>query len=103
MNKKTYKHSVSAESFLIEQMLDKDMAKGFLSESFKTFTENGDMNEFLYSLEIVIKARQSLVSFCKETNMSRSNLYAIFRGKKKPQLTTVLKILSKLGYTLKVA
>lgn len=103
MNKKKYKHSISAEDFLVEQMQDKDIAKGFLSESFKTFTENGDMDEFLYSLEIVIKARQSLLSFCKETNMSRTNLYAILKGKRKPQLHTVLKILAKLGYTLKVA
>lgn len=103
MNKRRYKYSVPIDDFLIEQLQDKAIAKGFLKESFKTFTENGNMEEFLYSLEIVIKARQSLTSFCEEANINRSNLYDILKGKKKPQLTTILKILSKLGYTLKVA
>ena len=58
---------------------------------------------FLISLELVIKARQSMKSFSEESQLNRSNLYAIFKGKKKPQFRTVLKILSQLGYTLKVA
>lgn len=103
MSKKVYKHSVDLDTYLIRQLQDEEMAKGFLSESFKTFTENGNMDEFLYSLEIVIKAKQSILSFCKEANMSRTNLYAILKGKRKPQLNTILKILAKLGYTLKVA
>jgi len=103
MTKKVYKNCVSAEDFLVRQLQDPYMAKGFLSESFKTFTENGNMDEFLYSLEIVIKAKQSVLSFCEEANISRTNLYAILKGKRKPQLHTILKILSQLGYTLKVA
>ncbi len=103
MNKKTYKNSINAEDFLIGQLKDKDIAKGFLNESFKTYLVNGDIDEFLYALELVIKSRQSLLSFSKGANLNRSNLYAIFSGKRKPQFSTVLKILSELGYTLKVA
>ena len=79
------------------------MAKGFLNESFKTYIKNGNLDEFLYALELVIKARQSLLSFSNESNLNRANLYAIFRGKRKPQFSTILKILSQLGYTIKVA
>ena len=39
----------------------------------------------------------------KKTGISRSNLYAIFKGEQKPQLSTALKIIKELGYTLKVA
>lgn len=98
-----YKNSVYLEDFLIEKLQDREMAKEFLNVSLENLLEDGDLNAFLNSLELVVKSRQSLLSFAKETNLSRSNLYGIFKGKKKPQLRTVLKILAKLGYTLKVA
>ncbi len=79
------------------------MARGFLNESLKTYYEDNNFDEFLYSLEIVLKARQSLKSFSEEANLNRSNLYDIFRGEKNRNLHTVLKILAQLGYTIKVA
>lgn len=98
-----YKHSVPLEDYLVEKLQDKEMQKEFLNVSLENFLEDGDTTAFLNSLELVVKSRQSLLSFAKEANLSRSNLYGIFSGKKKPQLNTILKILSKLGYTLKVA
>jgi len=100
---KKYKNSVNLEDFLIEKLQDQEMAKEFLNVSLESLLEDSDFTSFLNSLELVVKSRQSLLSFAKETNLSRSNLYGIFEGKKKPQLSTILKILSKLGYTLKVA
>lgn len=100
---KKYKYSIPLDDFLIEQLKDKDMARGFLNESLNTYIENGNFEEFLYSLEIVLKSRQSVTSFSKEAKLNRSNLYDIFRGRKKPQLHTILKILAQLGYTIKVA
>ena len=41
--------------------------------------------------------------FQKKTGISRSNLYAIFNGEQQPQLTTALKIIKELGYTVQVA
>jgi probable addiction module antidote protein len=98
-----YKHSVPLEGYLIEKLQDKEMAKEFLNVSLENLLEDGDIKAFLNSLELVVKSRQSLLSFAKEANLSRSNLYGVFKGEKKPQLNTVLKILSKLGYSLKVA
>lgn len=100
---KKYKNGIPLDDFLIKQLKDKNMARGFLNESLKTYIEDNNIEEFLYSLEIVLKARQSLRSFSEEANLNRSNLYDIFRGRKKPQLHTVLKILAQLGYTIKVA
>ena len=39
----------------------------------------------------------------QKTGISRSNLYAIFNGEQQPQLTTALKIIKELGYTVQVA
>jgi len=98
-----YKHSIPLDDFLIEQLKDKDIARGFLNESLVTYIENNNFEEFLYSLELVLKSRQSISSFSREANLNRSNLYDIFRGRKKPQMHTVLKILAQLGYEIKVA
>jgi probable addiction module antidote protein len=100
---KKYKNSVSLEDGMIDYLQDRERAKGFLNVSLESYVEDGNINEFLHSLELVLKARQSIKSFSEEANMNRSNLYAIFSGKRKPQIHTVLKILAKLGYKFKVA
>lgn len=102
MNKQ-YKHSVSWDEILIRQLQDEEFAKDFLNDSFMEYINGGSFNAFFRSLERVIKARMSVTQFAKEAEIDRTNLYALFNGKKKPQLKTVIKILSKLGYTLKIA
>lgn len=103
MTKNKYKCSTSFENYMIEKLQDQELTREFLNISLQEYVEDGDFNEFMRSLELVIKSRQSLKSFSEEANMNRANLYAIFRGRRKPQFGTVLKILSKLGYELKVA
>ncbi len=100
---KKYKNSVSWEEILIRQLQDEEFAKDFLNDSFMEYVSGGNFNTFFRSLERVIKARMSVSKFAKEANIDRTNLYDLFKGKKKPQLKTVIKILSKLGYTLKIA
>lgn len=103
MTNKKHKHSIGLDDFILRQLDDKAMIKEFLNAGLKTYLEDGNFDEFLHSLEIVIKARQSIKSFSEETNLNRANLYDMFKGKKSPQFKTILKILAKLGYTLKVA
>jgi probable addiction module antidote protein len=103
MTKRKYKCSTSFDEFMMEKLYDPEFSREFLNISLKEYLEDGDFDEFMRSLELVIKSRQSIKSFSEEANMNRANLYAIFRGRRKPQFGTVLKILSKLGYELKVA
>lgn len=91
------------DDFLTENLKDKETAKEFLNASLETYIKDGNFDEFARSLELVIKATQSVSSFAKETNLNRANLYSIFNSKKKPQFDTVLKILSQLGFSFKVA
>ena len=53
--------------------------------------------------EIIEEKKISVSEACKETGISRSNLYAIFSGEQQPQLSTALKIIKELGYTVQVA
>lgn len=97
------KNSTNFDAFLNEKLQDKEIAKEFLNASLETYVQDGNFDEFVKSLELVIKANQSVSSFAKEANLNRANLYSIFHSKKKPQFDTILKILSKLGFSLKVA
>lgn len=98
-----YNNSINFDEILDEKLKDPEIAKEFLNASLESYLEDGIFDEFLRSLELVIKARQSLLSFSEETGLNRANLYALFKNKKKPKFETVLKILSKLGYSFKVA
>jgi len=97
------KHSVKFDDYLNEKLKDKIYAREFLNASLESYIEDGNVDEFVRSLELVIKANWSVSDFAKETNLNRSNLYSIFRHKNKPQFDTILKIFAKLGFSLRVA
>jgi probable addiction module antidote protein len=97
------KYSVPWDEVANELLQDEELAKGYLNDSFMNYIEDGDFKMFFKALERVVKARMSMREFAKQAEMDRTNLHAIFNGKKKPQFRTVLKILHKLGYTLRVA
>ena len=69
----------------------------------ESYIEDGNVDEFVRSLELVVKANGSVSEFARATNLNRSNLHSIFRHKNKPQFETILRIFSQLGYHLKVA
>ena len=88
----------------IEQELKtEDDIKEWLSLNLEAYLEDGNLNAFVRSLEYVVRAKDNISSLSKKTGISRSNLYAIFKGEVTPQFDTVLKELKELGYTLKVA
>lgn len=97
------KYSVPFDDFLIENLKDPEMAKEFINASLESYIEDGDAEEFVKSLEYVIKANESVSQFARESGLNRGNLYSIFNNKKKPQFSTIMTILTKLGFKLRVA
>jgi len=98
-----YKHTISHDEFMNMALADPEDQREYINASLEEYLEDGDFNMFYKSLERVIKVRDSVSNFAKKTELDRSNLYAIFNSKQKPQLETIAKILKELGYTLKVA
>lgn len=91
-------------SEIIEQELKtEDDIKEWLSMNLEAYLEDGNLNAFVRSLEYVVRAKDNISNLSKKTGISRSNLYAIFKGEVTPQFDTILKVLKELGYTLKVA
>lgn len=77
--------------------------KEWLSLNLEAYLEDANLNAFVRSLEYVVRTKDNISNLSKKTGISRSNLYAIFKGEVTPQFDTVLKVLKELGYTLKVA
>lgn len=91
-------------SEMIENELKtEDDIKEWLSLNLEEYLQDGNLNAFVRSLEYVVRAKSNISNLSQKTGISRSNLYAIFKGEVTPQFDTVLKVLKELGYTLKVA
>lgn len=80
---------------------DTDIKK-WINIGFKEFLQKNDLGTFVKALEYAVRAKYSILGVSRKTGISRSNLYAIFNGEQKPQLSTVLKIIRELGYTIRV-
>lgn len=95
-------------NFNLEELIDNELKteediKEWLSLNLEEYLNDGDLNAFVKALEHVVRAKDSISNLSKKTGISRSNLYAIFKGEVTPQFNTILKVLKELGYTLKVA
>lgn len=77
--------------------------KEWINIGFEEFLADNDLNSFVKALEYAVRAKDSISGISKKTGISRSNLYAIFNGQQQPQLSTTLKILKELGFSIKVA
>ena len=85
-----------------DELKTEEDIKEWLSLNLEAYLEDGNLNAFVRSLEYVVRAKDNISNLSKKTGISRSNLYAIFKGEVTPQFDTVLKVLKELGYTLKV-
>ncbi len=52
--------SLDLNEFVTNNLTDKEVAREFLNASLETYLEEGDVEEFLRSLELVIKANPLL-------------------------------------------
>ncbi len=97
----------NTKAFELSKLIDNELKteediKEWLSLNLAEYLEDGNLNAFVRSLEYVVRAKDNISNLSRKTGISRSNLYAIFRGEVTPQFDTVLKMLKELGYTLKV-
>ena len=90
------------EYILNDLKTDADI-KEWINIGFEEFLADNDLNSFVKALEYAVRAKDSISGISKKTGISRSSLYAIFNGQQQPQLSTTLKILKELGFSIKVA
>ncbi len=95
--------SGSINEYILNDLKTDDDIKEWINIGFEEFLKDNDLNSFVKALEYAVRAKDSILGMSKKTGISRSNLYAIFNGEQQPQLSTALKIIKELGYTVKVA
>lgn len=98
----------NTKDFNLTGMIDKELAtdediKDWLTLSLEEYLKDGDLNSFVQTLEDAVRAKDNIASLSRKTGISRSNLYAIFKGEATPQFDTVMKIFKELRYSIKVA
>ncbi len=97
------KNTGKFDEYILNDLKTDDDIKEWINIGFEEFLQDNDLNAFVKALEYAVRAKDSILGMSKKTGISRSNLYAIFNGEQQPQLSTALKIIKELGYTLKVA
>lgn len=93
----------SFNEYILNDLKTDEDIKEWINIGFEEFLQDNDLNAFVKALEYAVRAKDSILGISKKTGISRSNLYSIFNGEQQPQLTTALKIIKELGYTLKIA
>lgn len=96
-------NSKSFSEYILKDLKTDEDIKEWLNIGFQDFLQDNDLNAFVKALEYAVRAKDTISGISKKTGISRSNLYAIFNGEQQPQLTTALKIIKELGYTVQVA
>ncbi|MDD3436250.1 MAG: helix-turn-helix domain-containing protein [Candidatus Gastranaerophilales bacterium] len=90
------------EEFLLEDFKNPQEALAFFQVAMEEFLENNDLAHFNLALDLLIKSQGSVTQFAKNTGISRTHLYKIFRSKSEPKLSTIKNILNELGYKLTI-
>ena len=96
-------NSKSFSEYILKDLKTDEDIKEWLNIGFQEFLQDNDLNAFVKALEYAVRAKDTISGISKKTGISRSNLYAFFNGEQQPQLTTALKIIKELGYTVQVA
>jgi probable addiction module antidote protein len=97
------KNTGTLDELVLSGLKTQDDIKEWLNVSLDEYLQDNDFASFFKALEYAVKAQDTISGISKKTGISRSNLYAIFKGEIKPQLGTVLRIIKELGYTIKIA
>ena len=95
--------SKSFNEYILNDLKTDEDIKEWINIGLQEFLQDNDLNAFVKALEYAVRAKDSILGISKKTGISRSNLYAIFNGEQQPQLSTALKIIKELGYTVQVA
>lgn len=106
MNKefaKKHMKPLNLDKLVLDSLKTEEDIKEWLTINLEEYLKDGDSSSFVKCLEDAIRAKDTISGISKKTGISRSNLYAIFKGEVKPQFETILKIIKELGYTIKIA
>lgn len=77
--------------------------KGYLAVALEEYQADGNEKAFLTALSLAAKVKGGFLKLSKSTGLSRESLYKALSKNRDPRLSTVIEVVSSLGYSFKLA
>lgn len=100
--KKSYKDLPKYEDYLIEKLKNKRHATLYLEEALSEYQESGDAEVLMLAFRHIAKAQGGVAELAKKADLNEKTLYRTLSKSGNPRLDTIWKLLSVMGFRLKV-
>jgi len=77
--------------------------KKYLEIALEEYQKDGNERAFLASLSVAAKVYGGFTKLSKETGLNRENLYKALSTNSDPRFSTIIQVISTLGFQLKIA
>ncbi len=100
--KKSYKDLPKYEDYLVEKLKNKRHATLYLEEALSEYQESGDTEVLMLAFRHIARAQGGVAQLAKKAHLNEKTLYRTLSKSGNPRLDTIWKLLSVLGFRLKV-
>jgi probable addiction module antidote protein len=76
--------------------------KPYLTVALEEYQKDGDEKAFLSALSLATRVHGGFTKLSKTTGLNRENLYRALSKNSDPRLSTVMQVLSALGFSLAI-
>ncbi len=76
--------------------------KSYLRVALEEYQKDGEEKAFLAALAVAARVHGGFSKLSKETGLNRENLYRALSERSDPRLSTVMQVLTTLGFSLQV-
>lgn len=76
--------------------------KSYLRVSLEEYQKDGEEKAFLAALAVAAHVHGGFSKLSKETGLNRENLYRALSERSDPRLSTVMQVLTTLGFSLQL-
>jgi len=76
--------------------------KSYMRVALEEYQKDGDEKAFLAALSVAARVHGGFGQLAKETGLNRENLYRALSEHADPRFSTVMRVLSTMGFSLKI-
>lgn len=100
--KKTHKALPKYEDYLIKKLKNKRHAALYLQEALSDYQEHGDAEILMLAFRHIAKTQGGIAALAKQTHLNEKTLHRTLSKAGNPRLDTIWRLLSALGFKLKI-
>ena len=76
--------------------------KSYIGVALEEYQKDGDEKAFLAALSVASRVHGGFSKLSRATGLNRENLYRALSERSDPRLSTVMQVLSTMGFSLKI-